>query len=144
MKTILLAILLALAPLGAWAADGDPLTGASVTHGSYWSAPFLLCDSKTDVSATCAELDLNQAGAGMPAFFLISRDVTTGCTGNATIAINGQTTTAGVEHVITTLNDTITAVQIAGPHHRFIDADLTGMTGCTDMDVSIILYYERS
>ena len=141
MKTLLTLLATILLAPAAWGADGDQLNGAEVTKGTYSSRTVIFCDTKTSASSTCDEFDLQAAGFGMPAFFLISRDTTTGCTGNATVAINGQTTTGGTEHVITTLDDTTTAVQITGPHHRFIDADLSGVTACTDLDVHLTLFY---
>jgi hypothetical protein len=123
-------------------ADGDAVSSADVTKGSYTSSTFLMCDADSD-STTCGEIDLNDSGKGMPDYMIISRDKTTDCSGNVTVTIQGQTISGGTEHTIGTLNDATTSVRIAAPRNRFIDADLANMTACSDMDVNITLFYER-
>jgi len=140
MKSFILSLILLLSG-AALAADGDHVNGSDVTKGSYNSQTFLLCDITT--GASCSEFDLNQSGAGMPDFITFSRDATTGCSGNPAIGIDGQTTTGGTEHLITTLNDTTTSATVQFPTFRFIDADVSGNAACTTLQVNMTLYFRK-
>ena len=133
MKSLVVLLTALWVPFQAVATDGDAITGADVSKGSFSSSSFVLCDGVLEADSSCDEFDLNIAGRGMPDFLIISRDaVDSDCSGNVTITINGQTTAGGTEHAITFLNDTNTSRYIAGPRNRFIDADLTNQTGCDD------------
>jgi hypothetical protein len=149
MRTFL-TILLLLMPVCVFAADGAKISSADVTKGSFDSQSFVLCDGVLEADSSCDEFDLNQSGAGMPDWFIFSRDaVDSDCTGDVTIAINGQTTTGGTEHVITTLNDAYTSMRVEGPRHRFIDADLSNQGGCDDgaadtgVTVNMTLFFKK-
>ena len=135
MKT-LLAILLLLIPGTAWGADGDKIANegaVDVTKGSFYSHTFILCDGVLGSDAACDEFDMNQVDAGMPDWFIFSRDAVDGdCTGNVTVTVNGQTASAGTEHAIVVLNDTTTSARVEGPRKRYIDATLTNVAGCED------------
>jgi hypothetical protein len=147
MKT-LLAILLLLFPVVAWATDGDPLNGAAVTRGSFEGVPFVFCDAKVEASAnTCAEFDLQTAGRGMPDYILFSLDSATNCTAGYSVVVNGHTLTGlSGPHAWTTLNATNSAARIDGPVHRFI-AGVTVDAGCdtaaTGLTVNMILYFRK-
>jgi len=142
--------LLALVAGSAYAADGDQVSSADVTHGAFASQTFVLCDGVLGGDTTCDEFDLQQTGAGMPNYFIFSRDqVDSDCSGDVTIAVNIQTTTGGVEHVVATLNDANTSAKIEGPRSRFVDADITNQTACNDgetdtgVTVNMQLWFER-
>jgi hypothetical protein len=142
MKTLLMTLLLLL-PGVSWAADGDPLNGASVTRGSYESAAFIFCDAKAAADDdVCAEFDLQTSGRGMPDYILLSLDSVAGCDAGYQVVIQGATTTAGTDQTWTTLNATNTSARIEGPVHRFLSGDTTD-AGCTDLTVNMVLHFRK-
>lgn len=152
MKTFLAALLLML-PVAAWGTDGDKIASegaVDVTKGSFYSHTFILCDGVLGSDAACDEFDLNDSDAGMPDWFIFSRDaVDSDCTGDVTIAINGQTASAGTEHIFATLNDTNTSLRVEGPRKRYVDADISNVAGCEDggtdsgITVNMTLYFVK-
>lgn len=132
-----------------FAVDGAVLSGGCAEEqGNLECRSFLLCDSDTAAS-TCSEFNLGTGQAqGYPSYFTVTLLHTTGCSSGATIEVEvrGAHVSDTDEITISTSNLQTDAVQSQtfDTEHKFIDAVLTGtFTSCSDIDVAIILFYER-
>lgn len=126
---------------GAWAsraADGA-LQDALFSN----SKAFLLCDTKTSADSACASFNVASKDARWPVRWQVSIEKATGCSGAYSVAVRGMNGASGVVHTAETLDATTSAVTKGGPPPLLIDAALSTMTGCTDLDVLLVLFYEQ-
>ena len=139
----------------ALAADGGNLSGGcDDSGGTYVCEAFYLCDAKGAAAAECAEFDLNLTGRGYPEYFTATVSKETGCTaGGPEITLRGThvsgecgaaPSTACVDLRGSPLQTDVTQGDTFDVEYRYIDA-LTGgtLTSCTDIEVSIVLYWRR-
>jgi hypothetical protein len=116
-----------------------------VPTGNWLTVECKLCDG--DHSSTdCAEFDFVSEGRGMPAYWVATLSAVTGCTGAPEVQVRGLTQQLGMPHVYANLSEAGTsAVQVNPPRHRHIDADvdITTSAGCTDLEVTLTLFYRR-
>ncbi len=150
MRFILLSLLLMFAS-PAFAVDGDALTGGCAARkGSRECRAYYLCDSDT-AAVTCTEFDLESKSQGYPSYFVVTLLHATGCPASGNdieVQVRGAHVTDTDEK-----NLNATVLQLDGnasksfdTDFRFIDAVLTSetdFTSCSDIDVAIVLYYER-
>lgn len=150
LRAILIGLLLWAAP--AFATDGDLVESSNL--GSYERFTYLLCDGASGgATRTCSTLDLESTATGrvgMPEFFQVSINADTGCT-TPTIQVVGANdsgasmgTVSPPVHEIQSLTAAGTsAATIHAPPFRFVAANLSSATGCTDLEVYLIAYYPK-
>jgi len=170
MFKYLLLLLMLIFPTDILAADNDYVK--KFTAGYYTVYEYLLCDSKVAAESTeyCGDVDDDQSGtpnatgdnefefatdaligagpntAGVPAFVSISIENRTGCSDVPVIQIMGRFYSNGQDHLITTIDATTTDNTFFTPPHPIVTGvlgDATSMTGCTDLDVHLFLYFPR-
>lgn len=142
----LLASLLLAGSVGA--ADGDVLTGGCAEgRGDLECRAYLLCDSDT-AAGTCTEFNLGTGKpTGYPSYFVVTLLHETGCTAGAIeVQVRGSHVSNTDEVALRDYNLQTDGIQSKAfeTDFKFIDAVLSGtFTSCTDIDVAIVLYYER-
>lgn len=137
------------------AADGDNLSGGcDDSGGTYICEAFLLCDAKASSVAQCTEFDLNLTGRGYPEFYTVTLSKETGCTaGGPELTLRGThvsgecgatPTTACVDLRGSPLQTDVIQGDTFDVEYRYIDAETGGtLTSCTDIEVSLVLYWRR-
>lgn len=130
---------------GAWGADGDAQTVAGSMPWSFvggWKMrSWLLCENRDADDTSCDEFDTYTKGASpgsrgwsQVSIRTINKNGTTPCTGNVTARnyseAGGGPGTFKPTLQILTIGGT-ESVRVEGPLRRFIDLDITNLTGCT-------------
>lgn len=138
------------APL-VYAADGDQL-GCEVGESKYeFCQAYYLCDEKSG-NGSCGEFDLAEDAIGIPDSIQFSFEDVSDCVGVPDVEIfaanESRTCTAGsaVCHTLTNLSSTVTSQFIGGTDvavPRYISADISNLTSCSDLEVVMHLYYHR-
>lgn len=144
-KLLCLLTLLYVAP--AWAADGDVCPAFIAKQiGDYRSFCLLLCDGDKSAASTCPELDMAvDLQAGYPLFYTIAIVKETGCSGTPDIIPRGLHRTSGPTHdlVRTSLSTADDSSQTFPISYPIIDAAISDVAGCTDLEVAVIFWHSR-
>ena len=144
-----LAVLALMVPTASWAttATGGDCNVGKVTTGKWQTtACYNLCDGAIATDTACTEFDMDSVGLGDTVILEIE-DVDAGCTGQPTATITTGPASGGspaydISTSTVTLDDSPARVVIdtqAGALDRYIFVALGAMTGCTDVDVRMIL-----
>jgi len=149
IRGAVLACLLLLA-LPALAVDGDALTGGcNEGQGDLECHAYILCDSDTTAS-TCPTTMFNLGTGkpeGYPSYFVVTLLHETGCTAGAIeVQVRGAHVADSDEVSLVTANLQTDGIRSKSfvTDFKFVDAVLSGsFAGCTDIDVALVLYYER-
>lgn len=147
-------------PFAARATDGDRLSASSVAavaaekssnnYGTTQIERFLLCDGDPGTGKTCAAFDTQRLGLGNPSradFVFISGP---SCTASDTVAPSGSDTSNLATKY--TLGPTGSTTIVTGGQmivqpvvNRYLTADIVdGDNSCTDAEVILQLYYDKS
>ena len=138
-RRILAALSLAIGT-AAFAVDGD--VSSTVDYGSRTRMKVVkLCDGNHEAT-DCNPLDLNDAEYGLPTHLSASLTRTTGCAAPPTAEVRGLDDSIGMPFLYASLTAAGTSsVTVSPVRHRWIDVDLSTQNGCTDLEVSLRLFY---
>lgn len=124
-----LSLLLVLLGLPAWAADCDAVTGYVRQHAE----ARILCDSKTGVT-TCGACDTGGGHRPYRTMFC-SIDISAGCA-SLTVQLQTRSTATGIWHPLgAALTLAAASQRFEQPVGRYIRADITAATTCTEIEV---------
>lgn len=132
----------------ALAVEGGPCASyTSANRGDFADICLFLCDGNHAANEACGEINLGTEtdGKGFPHHFTVAIQTETGCAASPDITPRGLSVSAGTAHdlVSVALATAGTSSQSFETDHKIIDATVADAGSCTDLEVFLILWYER-
>lgn len=140
--------------LGAGSEGGALSGGCDTVAGDLICEAFYLCDARTSGDTICSEFDLNDATRGFPSYFKVKIENVTGCSSPTLVQVTpvasdvtgdcAASNTGCVDLRGSPLTTGGTQGDTFDTDYEYINATLGGtLTGCSDIEVAIVLFWRR-
>jgi len=119
----------------------------SADRGDFADVCIFLCDGNHAANEACGEINLGTEtdGRGFPHHMTIAIQTEGGCAATPEITPRGLAITGGTAHdlVSVALTTAGTSSQSFETDHKIVDATVADAGSCTNLEVHLVLWYER-